>query len=257
MKKFIKKSIYYVIRKLEIISQIGFNIKSIRYARYLRKKGVNYGRYMLFNKNWLLNSNINTVIDIGANIGEFTTIFAELFPDAKIYAFEPLPDCFKQLEIRTKKNLKNIKNFNYALGSQEGELKLHKSSWHPASSFREMGDLHKQNYPHSSESEDLIVRIRKLDDIFSDVSLTNNIFIKMDVQGFEDEVIKGGVNIFKKAKVVVAESSFQKLYENEPLFHGIYSLLHPLGFQYVGSLKQSANKKDESFLQGDCIFIKP
>ncbi|NQU87010.1 MAG: FkbM family methyltransferase [Mariniphaga sp.] len=202
-----------------------------------------------------MDSNINTVIDIGANIGEFTFIFSELFPNAYIYAFEPLPDCFNQLEKRTK-NMRNIKIFNFALGSTEGELKLHKSSWHPASSFREMGDLHKQNYPHSSESDDLIVRIKKLDDIFKKESLTNNIFIKMDVQGFEDEVIKGGPNIFKNAKVVVVESSYQKLYDNEPLFDGIYSLLKPLGFEFRGSLKQSVSKSDESFLQADCIFIK-
>jgi len=62
-----------------------------------------------------------------------------------------------------------------------------------------MEDLHKQNYPHSSESKDLVVGIRRLDDIFIEDTLANNIFIKMDVQGFEDEVIKGGMNIFKNA----------------------------------------------------------
>jgi len=255
MNKILNKSIRYTIRTLNALSEGDLSIENIRIRNRLRKMSINYNRYKLFDKKWLLDSNINTVIDIGANIGEFTFIFSELFPNAYIYAFEPLPDCFNQLEKRTK-NMRNIKIFNFALGSTEGELKLHKSSWHPASSFREMGDLHKQNYPHSSESDDLIVRIKKLDDIFKKESLTNNIFIKMDVQGFEDEVIKGGPNIFKNAKVVVVESSYQKLYDNEPLFDGIYSLLKPLGFEFRGSLKQSVSKSDESFLQADCIFIK-
>ena len=119
-----------------------------------------------------------------------------------------------------------------------------------------MADLHKKNYPHSSESVELKVPIQRLDDVFKSTNLDNNIFIKIDVQGFEDEVIKGGVETFGKAKVIIVESSYQKLYENEPLFHGIYSLLQPLGFEFMGSLKQSKFHVDESFLQGDCIFIK-
>ena len=42
----------------------------------------------------------------------------------------------------------------------------------------------------------------------------------------------------------------------EPLFHGVYSLLRSMGFEYKGSLKQSTDKNDESFLQADCIFIR-
>ena len=123
---------------------------------------------------------------------------------------------------------------------------IHKSSWHPASSFREMSTIHKKNYPHSSEYEEIEVTIDILDNILQSESLNKNILIKMDVQGFEDEVIKGGVSIFKKARVVIVEVSFIELYKEEPLFHGIYSLLISMGFEYKGSLKQSMDKKDES-----------
>ena len=78
----------------------------------------------------------------------------------------------------------------------------------------------------------------------------------MDVQGFEDEVIKGGTEIFQRTKVVVVECSFNELYEDEPKFHGIYSLLYSLGFEYQGSLKQSVKSDDDSYLQADCIFTK-
>jgi FkbM family methyltransferase len=255
MGNFIKRSIGYILRQLMLLYEDGLSIENFRYRKNLRGKSINYHRYKIFRKKWLLDSDIQTVLDIGANIGEFTGIFNELFPKAEIHAFEPLPDCFNKLRERTKE-LKNVKVYNIGLGSKDGELELYKSSWHPASSFREMGDLHKQNYPHSSKSENIIVGIRQLDDIFEGSILPENIFIKMDVQGFEDEVIKGGIKTFSNSRVIVVESSFQKLYENEPMFHGIYSLLEPLGFEYRGSLKQSVNKMDESFLQGDCIFIR-
>lgn len=249
-----RRVIHRVINELVYIVEDDISLKKIWKRKQLKKRGIAYSRYKLFDKKWLLDSNIQTVLDVGANIGEFTCIYNELFPSAEIHAFEPLPNCFTKLKKRAE-NMRNVNLYNIALGSKEEKLNIHESTWHPASSFREMGHLHKQNYPHSSESTDLIVDIRRLDDVVKDSDLKNNILIKMDVQGFEDEVIKGGENIFKKAKVIVVESSFQKLYENEPMFKGIYSLLQPLGFDFVGSLKQSINKEDGSFLQGDCIFL--
>ena len=160
-----------------------------------------------------------------------------------------------QLKTKTK-HIPTISTFNIGLGSKKCVQNIHQSSWHPASSFREMSAMHKTNYPHSANHEEIEVNIDTLDSILLPDSLEENILIKMDVQGFEDEVIKGGVSIFKKAKVIIVEVSFIELYKEEPLFHGIYLLLTSMGFEYKGSLKQSTDNNDESFLQADCIFIR-
>jgi len=249
-----KRSLGYLIRKLSIFYNEGININNIIKRRRFKKNGINYQRYKFFDKKWLLQSKINTIIDIGANIGEFTLIFVELFPEAEIYAFEPLPDCYNRLETNTR-YIPTIKTYNIGLGSKKSIQNIHKSSWHPASSFREMSNMHKRNYPHSADHEEIEVTIDTLDSILQPDSLNKNILIKMDVQGFEDEVIKGGVSIFKQAKVIIVEVSFIELYKEEPLFHGIYLLLASMGFEYKGSLKQSTDSNDESFLQADCIFI--
>jgi len=204
----------------------------------------------------LLDCNIRTVIDIGASVGEFTAIYAELFPGAQIYAFEPLPDCFEQLTKVAKQYQGRVKVFNIALGAQEGSFEFHRSSWAPASSFREMSDLHKENYPHTAGSETVKVDVKTLDEVFENIDLKKNIFIKMDVQGFEDEVIKGGLEAIRKAKVLVIECSLQSTYEGEPMFDGIYDLVRSIGFDYRGSIKQSIRKDDQSFLQADCVFMK-
>ena len=248
------KILNYVIRELNLFSYYGL-VNSYYLKKKLNKKGINLSRYKLYDKKWLKDLEISTVVDIGANVGEFTAIFNELFPTSQIYAFEPIPICFDKLNDRVS-NLKNVKTYNIGLGSKNGELNLNKSSHDPASSFREMSDLHKENYPHSSGSEELKVAVHRLDEVLDLSNIHSNIFIKIDVQGFEDEVIIGGMKTFDKAKVIIVESSYRKLYENEPLFHGIYSLLQPLGFEFMGCLKQSVFKVDESYLQGDCIFIK-
>ena len=236
-------------------AKYGLSVGSLKKRFDLTKSNIHHSRYMLYDHDWLRKLRINTVIDIGANVGEFTWIFSKLFSGAEIFAFEPLPNCYRQLQERTK-NRNNIHCYNVGLGNEDGSMEIHESDWHPASSFREMDSLHKMNYPHSSGSKDLTVNIKRLDDVLEGEKLVDNIFIKMDVQGFEDEVIKGGNKIFSKAKVIIVEVSFEQLYKGEPLFHGLYSLLEPLGFKFAGNLKQSVNKKDGRFLQADCIFIK-
>ena len=255
MKNYLNKLIRYTIRVLCELSEDGLNIENIRLRKKLKNISINYNRYKLYHKKWLLDLDINTVLDVGANVGEFTCIYHELFPNAEIFAFEPLPNCYRQLQERTK-NRNNIHCYNVGLGNEDGSMEIHESDWHPASSFREMDSLHKMNYPHSSGSKDLTVNIKRLDDVLEGEKLVDNIFIKMDVQGFEDEVIKGGNKIFSKAKVIIVEVSFEQLYKGEPLFHGLYSLLEPLGFKFAGNLKQSVNKKDGRYLQADCIFVK-
>jgi len=250
-----RRGIRFLARKLIYLGEINFSYTEFKRMRDLKKKGIHYSRYFLFNKPWLLDYRVKNVIDVGANVGEFTAIFAELFPEAQIYAFEPLPDCFTELQ-QIAERYEKVKIFNLALGNSEESCEFNKSSWAPASSLRSMGELHKQNYPHSARTEKVNVPIKQLDRVLEGINLSGNTLIKIDVQGFEDEVIKGGRDTIGKAKVLIIECSFKSLYENEPMFHGIYSLVHSLGFEYRGSIKQSVNKKDGSYLQADCIFIK-
>ena len=254
MVKITSKALRYISKKLTLYAQYGI-LGSFFMKTKLRKRGVNLNRYSLYDKKWLKNLNIDTVIDIGANVGEFTFIFHELFPSSQIHAFEPIPECFNKLNNKVS-GLENVITYKIGLGSQTRVMNLNKSSHDPASSFRVMSEFHKENYPHSAQSEQINVKVQRLDDILDFTNAEKNIFIKMDVQGFEDEVIKGGLVTFSKAKVIIVECSYRKLYNKEPMFHGIYELLTSLGFEFMGCLKQSENKKDETYLQGDCIFVK-
>lgn len=220
----------------------------------LRKNNINIGRYELFNKKWILDCNIRTVIDIGANIGEFTLIFDYIFNKPDIYSFEPLPQySFALTKITQSK--KNINFFNCALGEKESVEVMNVSSWGPSSSLLEMADLHKEMAPHSSGSSPIRVEVKRLDDLIDEKKITKNMLIKIDVQGFEKKVIEGGKKIFSFAKIVIIEMSYKELYKGEARFDNIYSLLVGLGFEFHGTLKQSVNSLDESYLQCDGIFI--
>lgn len=211
------------------------------------------GHYMRYRKRWLMSMNINTVLDVGANVGEFSAIAASLFPMAGIYAFEPITDCVESIK---QKQIPNVTVYQIALGNQNGETKFYVSSWNPSSSLKKMGELHKQNWPHTAENISTTVEARRLDSLEAELDLKQEILVKVDIQGAETEFIDGAKNTLSKAKVIIIEAGYVQLYEDEAMFDGVYNRLKELGFSFRGVLKQSQNKTDGSYLQADFVFIK-
>lgn len=204
---------------------------------------------------WLRNIGFKTVLDIGANTGQFVTSMHEIFPDATIYSFEPLADCYKQL-IANFGNLPNFHAFNLALGNQTGQVEINRNEFSPSSSFLPMVELHKEAFPYTRKSVIQQVNIAKLDLIAEDLKLEKPLLIKIDVQGFEKEVLAGGQKTISQADIIIIEISLECLYEGQPFFHEIYQELINLGFEYGGNFYQLLNSSDGGILQVDAIFRK-
>ncbi|MCX6819789.1 MAG: FkbM family methyltransferase [Candidatus Adlerbacteria bacterium] len=223
--------------------------------KFLRSYGYDVVRYHSFYDSYLQPLGIKTVLDIGANTGEFSKEMRTLFPEADIYAFEPLKDCFETIGLKMANDSK-FHSFNNALGETTGTSIIQRSSFHPSSSMRTMAELHKELYPKSKDSFEEKIQIARLDDAMKDISVDTPMFIKMDVQGFEDSVIRGGIDTIKKAAVLQVETSFVPLYENQPLFADIHAQLHALGFSYRGTTATHRNPKTGELLYQDSIFVR-
>ncbi len=211
--------------------------------------------YENLNTFWFKSLKVDTVLDIGANTGQFTKTISVLLPSAKIYAFEPLPGCFKSLQQFANLH-KNITVFNTGIGDLSGECSFEQSAFSPSSSFLKMNDTHKKAFPHTQDSNIVKVKISKLDDITESLDLGISLFIKIDVQGYEDKVLEGGERTIKRAKIIIVETSFVSLYESQPLFDDIYCKLRDWGFSYVGMIDQACDPNTDQILQGDAIFIR-
>ena len=223
--------------------------------KILRSKGYDVIHYYSFYDSYLKPLGIKTVLDIGANTGEFSKEMRSLFPEADIYAFEPLKDCFDTM---TKKMSGDTKfhPLNIALGETNGESVIQRSSFHPSSSLRTMAGLHKELYPKSKDSIEEKIQVMRLDDAVKNIELQTPIFIKMDVQGFEDSVIRGGHVTIQKASVLQIETAFVSLYENQPLFGDIHDQVRALGFSYKGANSSHRNQKTGELIYQDSIFVR-
>ncbi len=221
----------------------------------LRQQGGLLNTYQNLNTPWFKSLGIDTVLDIGANTGQFTKTIALLLPNAKIYSFEPLPDCFAQLQEFSLNNPR-INIFNLGIGDESGVLSFERNEYSPSSSFLKINDTHKQAFTFTENSTTVKVKIERLDDVTQNLDLGKSLFIKIDVQGYEDKVLKGGEETIKKANIVIVETSFVPLYESQPLFDDVYSVFKKLGFSYFGMNDQLSDPHTGQILQGDAIFTR-
>jgi FkbM family methyltransferase len=203
---------------------------------------------------FLTHYDIRTVIDVGANTGQFARLIHRICPAAKVFSFEPLPDCQSELEA-TLEQIPGSKKFPFAVGDTTGSVQMQRSAFSPCSSLlngtKHLGDV----IPEAAITNSINVPLERLDDVLIKESLDPGILVKLDVQGYEIPVIRGALQTLERAAVVVVEVCFfRRLYEGQPLFDDIYRTLRDLGFNYMGSPEQYPQKKDGRIVEADAVF---
>ncbi|HEY59393.1 MAG TPA: FkbM family methyltransferase [Anaerolineae bacterium] len=204
-------------------------------------------------KAWYKGRGFKTIIDIGANTGSFAFAMRMIFPDAQIFAFEPIPDCYQQL-VHNLSSYGNFKAFQTAIGSHSGTIGFHQSEFLESSSVLPMGKMHKEAFPYTSGSKIVQVPIARLSEFQNKMTIEPPTLLKIDVQGYEDHVISGAKNILKEIEWITMEVSYQPLYEGQMLFNEIFSLMASKGFIYQGSQDMLTSPLDGSILQSDALF---
>jgi FkbM family methyltransferase len=197
---------------------------------------------------------IRTILDIGANAGQFARLAHRLCPQARILSFEPLPDCFVELQ-RNLEVIPGARAFNVALGDHAGMVTMNRSAFTPCSSLLAgTADLGR-DIPAAAAVSQVSVPLLRLDDILADAGVDDELLIKMDVQGFEPQVIRGGPAAFRRASIVATEVCFcRPLYQGQPLFDDLYGTLRGLGFAFMGNAEQQASLTDARVVEADAIF---
>ncbi len=219
------------------------------------RNGIIPTTYCRLNQPWLKRYDFRTIIDIGANIGRFSITANAVFPTVAIEAFEPLPACF-QTAAHALKSCPNVRLHNMALGDKDDEIEMFANDFSPSSSILPMADAHKEAFPFTQHGKKVPIKVRRLDDVAGALNLEGPIFVKIDVQGFERQVLAGGTETIGNASVVLLELSFEELYEGQPLFDELFDTMRSLGFKFRGTMAQMSHPKDGRTLDADCFFVK-
>jgi len=234
------------------------NVRAIAKS-ILRRAGLEVSRaaspQMLLRKlTWLRGLEIQTVLDVGANTGQFASLVREALPSAQIYSFEPLPECYARLVARMRGD-KRFTAFPCALGDAAGEAQMHHNEFSPSSSLLEMKQLHKDVFPETAMSHPERIVVRRLDDVCSALELQQNVLVKVDVQGYESQVIAGGRATLSNAAVAIIETAVEQLYDGQPFFEDVFRQMQTLGFVFGGVADQLLDREGRP-LQADVIFLR-
>jgi len=211
--------------------------------------------YKTYQYTWLQKFCFKTILDIGANEGQAAILFRQAFRQATIHSFEPLPDCFTKLK-QTAAKLGHVTPYNTALGTTSGTIQFERNLYSPSSSILAVNKTHQENFPQTSGTVSVEVCIQRLDEVMADIPVDGPMLVKLDVQGYERQVIEGGTETLSRADVVIAETSMEPLYDGQPLFLDIVNSLKELGFRYAGSMDSLYSPKDGRVLQQDAFFVR-
>jgi len=198
---------------------------------------------------------VRTIVDVGANEGQFARMIAGVFPGCPVLCFEPLRQCRPALE-RELNAIPGSQLFEMALGDITGMTKFRQTSFSPCSSILVPNERLRKEVNTLEETAVIDVPIARLDDIIDSVDPKTPLLVKLDVQGYETEVLAGATRTLSVTSVVVLEVAFVPLYENQPLFDDVYEILRKHDFYYRGNLTQNVSNLDGVITEADALFVK-
>ena len=192
---------------------------------------------------------IRTVFDIGSNEGKKAKQYSKLFPEASVYCLEPVPQTFAKLESWAKRQGDRVQAFNLAIGSARGFATMHSNQTHSGGS-----SLIGRRSPGESYLE-IPVRVETLDALADRLNVQDQIFVKIDTEGFDMEVVKGGQQLLRRAHAVTIEIAISNAPDGRPGFREFIDTMHALGYMYRGNLAHG-------FVNGvahlaDAVFMRP
>lgn len=193
------------------------------------------------------------VVDVGANKGQFTLLALELFPQARIVAFEPLRAAGERFG-RAVGVEPRVRLVPAALGLTAGEADMHVSGRDDCSSLLDIAGL-QELVPGAAMVGTEKVRIGRLEDFLGEDDFTGPALLKIDVQGFELQVLQGCGDWLKRFAWVYVELSFCELYAGQALADPVIRHLLAAGFSFTAVYNLSCDAAGRP-LQADILFSR-
>ena len=197
---------------------------------------------------------LNTVVDIGANRGQFALCIRRLYPQAQIFSFEPLRKpasaWMRNFAADTRARL-----FNKAVALVSGSATMHVSRWDVSSSLLPFAQAQHDNFVLTEEASTEVVETTTLEACIEEHLIRHSALLKLDVQGFELSALQGCGRLLERFNFVYVEASFIELYVGQALATEVIEFLLSRGFNLVcvANLSYGASARP---IQADFLFSK-
>lgn len=153
-------------------------------------------------------TNISTVFDVGANCGDFAQAAAACFPEAKVTLFEPLPSLWPRLHRLASNHAERWRVEKIALGKAPDRMPLHISEGdNSIGSFLGFSEEYREGNTTVTSAQTIDCQIDSLDAFCERAKIASIDLLKIDVEGFEFEVMEGAATMLSRTEALIVEVS--------------------------------------------------
>lgn len=179
-----------------------------------------------------LPSDIRTVIDVGSHRGQFAVFALARFLSARVLCFEPLPEPRNVLVDVVEEDRDRVEIFPYAAAPESSCKEMHVSRIDDSSSLLPIGQRQVTAFPGTEVKTVVPVRTVRIDEVVAAVE--KPCLMKVDVQGYELQAIRGAEGLLPSVTYLLVECSFTELYLGQPLAGDVVAYLHDHGYRLDG-----------------------
>lgn len=200
---------------------------------------------------------INLIIDGGANEGQYSKRILGNGYKKNIISFEPIISAHNKLQANAKDFPNWVVGPRCALGNENKEISINVSKNIVSSSILGIRNETIEFAPETEYIRKEKVQLRTLNSYYNEYFKNeDNIFLKLDVQGFEKMVLEGASEILPLVKGIQLETSLFRLYDNEPIIEEMITYVKGLGYELFDLSPGYRNSSTNRLTQVDCIFIR-
>ncbi|MCX6396653.1 MAG: FkbM family methyltransferase [Propionibacteriales bacterium] len=198
---------------------------------------------------------VDLVLDVGGADGGYGRALRQFGYAGRIVSFEPLAASYAELSRNIAADPRWTAR-NHALGDAAGEAQIHVASNSTSSSLLPMKDSHREADPRVGIVGQETIRVERLDDAAAEiVGTADTVFLKIDTQGFERQVLAGGPETVARSVGLQLELSFVPLYEGGMLADEAISMAYAAGF-HLEVIESGWASQTGQMLQADGIFFR-
>jgi FkbM family methyltransferase len=194
-----------------------------------------------------------TIVDVGANRGQFALFARHAFPEARILSFEPLSSP-RAVFVKLFCDDRLVTLYPFALGSRSARTTIHIAADDDSSSLLPVGQEQMNAFGTRVVGTEN-VQVARLDQLLASAPLAAPALLKIDTQGYELQVLEGCGDLLCRFDAIYAELSYVELYRGQALAGEVMAFTQGRGFRTVGAFNQASDAGGRP-LQADFLFAK-
>lgn len=195
---------------------------------------------------------LDTIVDVGANAGQFALLARLVQPGARVHSFEPQAAEATRFEAVLGHEAQ-VTLHRCALGAAAGTAEIHITARKDSSSLLEP-EAQAEIFPGTHKVGTETVRVARLGEVLPAEAITGAALLKIDVQGFEGEVLEGSTDVLGRFAWIYCEMSFIPLYAGQPLAADLIPWLAGRGFRLASVETEALMVRQGRAVQADFLF---